>query len=125
MQRAFAAHLRPIARMYPADRHERVVPISDDAPGHRGGPITEARRDNPHREFDRLPSYRPCRNRIERFWKKRRRRATHNRLFDTLADLKRSIRNNLSYFQTVREKVRSLIRGCYPAPTDQTPSPGT
>ena len=48
-------------------------------------------------------------NPIERFWRVLRRRATHNRLFDTLADLKRSIRASLSYFQTVRARVASLV----------------
>jgi transposase len=50
-------------------------------------------------------------NPVERFWKKLRRRATHNRLFDTLADLKTSLRASLSYFQTVRRKVKSIIKG--------------
>ena len=40
-----------------------------------------------------------------------RRRATHNRLFDALADLKKSVRANLSYFQTVRQRVLTLIKG--------------
>jgi hypothetical protein len=62
---------------------------------------------------------------IERLWKKLRWRSTHNRLFDTLADLKRSVRNGLRYFQTVRSQVRSLIRGCYSATPNQTPSPGS
>jgi hypothetical protein len=39
-----------------------------------------------------------------RFWKKLRRRATHNRLFDTLADLKASLRASLCYFQTMRRE---------------------
>ena len=58
-----------------------------------------------------MPSYSPQLNPIERFWKKLRRRATHNRVFDTLADLKTSIRASLSYFQTVRQKVKSIIAG--------------
>lgn len=124
MQRAFAAHLRHVGRVYPAAEFRRVVLILDNAPWHRGGLIDEALRDNPHLEFYRLPSYSPCLNPIERFWKKLRRRATHNRLFDTVADLKRSVRNSLSYFQTVREKVRSIVRGCDPAPTNRTSSPG-
>lgn len=66
---------------------------------------------------------------IERFWKLLRRRATHNRLFDTLADLKRSIRNSLSYFQTVRRRIRTLIAGCYPQgylrPINRTTSTGS
>lgn len=124
MQRAFAAHLRHVGRVYPAAGFRRVVLIIDNAPWHRGAAIDAALLDNPHLEFYRLPSYSPCLNVVERFWKKLRRRATHNRLFDTVADLKRSVRNSLSYFQTVREKVRSLVRGCYPAPTKQTRSPG-
>ena len=111
MQEAFAAHLRHIARMYPAVRHKRVVILIDNAPWHRGKPIDAAMGDNPHLEFKRLPSYSPQLNPVERFWKKLRRRATHNRLFDTLADLKTSLRASLSYFQTVRHKVKSIIQG--------------
>jgi transposase len=124
MQRAFAAHLRHVGRVYPVAEFRRVVLILDNAPGHRGGLIDEVLRDNPHLEFYRLPSYSPCLSPIERFWKKLRRRATHGRLFDTVADLKRSVRNSVSYFQTVREKVRSIVRGCYPAPTNRTSLPG-
>jgi transposase len=116
MQEAFAAHLRHIARLYPAAEHDRVVLIIDNAPWHRGGPIDEALAACPHLEFYRLPSYSPQLNVIERFWKTLRRRATHNRFFDALGDLKRSIRASLSYYQTMRGRVRSLIAGCYPVP---------
>ena len=109
LQEAFAAHLRHVGRVYPRARYPRVVLVIDNAPWHRGQPINEALRDNPHLEFKRLPSYSPRLNPIERFWKKLRRRATHNRLFDTLADLKASVRNSLRYFQTVRSRVRSLL----------------
>jgi hypothetical protein len=111
MQEAFATHLRHVGRMYPPEQYTRVVLLIDNAPWHRGKPIDEAMRDNPHLEFKRLPSSSPQLNPIERFWKKLRRRATHNRLFDTLADLKASIRASLCYFQTVRHKVKSLIEG--------------
>jgi len=111
MQRAFADHLRHVGRMYPMDRSARVVLLIDNAPWHRGKPIDEAMAANRHLEFKRLPSYSPQLNPIERFWKVLRRRATHNRLFDTIADLKRSIRANLSYFQTVRQRVLTLIKG--------------
>ena len=50
---------------------------------------------------------------------------THNRLFDTLTDLKRSIRASLCYFQTVRQRIETLIAKCYPRPGNQTPLPGT
>jgi len=124
LQRAFAARLRQIAARYPTSRHARVVLIIDNAPWHAGEPIRQALADSPHLELKRLPSYSPQLNVIERFWKLLRRRATHNRPFDTLADLKRSIRNSLCYFQTVRSRIRSLLADCYPTPINQTPTTG-
>jgi transposase len=124
MQEAFAAHLRHVARLYPADAYKRVVLIIDNAPWHRGRPIDEALADHPHLEFYRLPSYSPSLNVIERFWKLLRRRATHNRLFDSLGDLKRSLRASLCYYQTMRVRVRSLIAGCYTSSAKRTASPG-
>ena len=111
MQKAFAAHLRHVGRMYPREQFGRVVLTIDNAPWHRGKLIDEGLADNPHLEFYRLPSYSPNLNVIERFWKKLRRRATHNRLFDMIADLKESIRASLCYFQTIRGKVLTLING--------------
>jgi len=125
MQRAFARHLRHVGRMYPKAEYRRVVLIIDNAPWHRGPSVNEALRDNGHLELYRLPSYSPCLNVIERFWKKLRRRSTHNRLFDTLADLKKSIRNGLRYFQTVRAQIQSLIHGRYTANMNQTQPPGS
>ena len=110
---AFAAHLRHVGGVYPPERCKRVVLVIDNAPWHAGGLVDEALRDNPHLEFKRLPAYSPSLNPIERFWRVLRRRATHNRLFDTLADLKRSVRNSLSYFQTVRARVASLVAKCF------------
>ena len=71
----------------------------------------EVHSENPHLSFYPLPSYSPKLNVIERFWKKLRRRATHNRLFDTIKDLKASVRNSLRYFQTVRSRLLTLIYG--------------
>jgi len=111
MQRAFADHLRHVGRLYPRAESKRVVLTIDNAPWHRGPLINEALAENPHLEFYRMPSYSPQLNVIERFWKKLRRRATHNRLFDEIADLKSSVRNSLRYFQTVRSKLLTLING--------------
>jgi len=102
MQEAFADPLRHVGRVYPKHKYQ-------NAPWHRGKPIDEALAENSHLRFKRLPSYSPQLNPIERFWKKLRRRATHNRLFDSVADLKRSIRLSLCYFQTVRDKVKSML----------------
>lgn len=125
LQRAFAFHLRQIASRYPKDKHARVVLIIDNAPWHAGEPVRQALADNPHLELKRLPSYSPQLNVIERFWKLLRRRATHNRLFDILADLKWSIRASLCYFQTVRQRLQTLIANCYPRPAEQTALTGT
>lgn len=113
MQEAFAKHLRDVATYYPARPRGRVVLVIDNAPWHRGKPIDDVLAGHPHLELYRLPSYSPKLNVIERFWKPLRRRATHNRLFDSLADLKASTRGSLCYFQTVRSRVVSLISGCY------------
>jgi transposase len=125
MQEAFAAHLRHVARIYPAERHKRVVLIIDNAPWHRGRPVDQALADHPHLEFKRLPSYSPQLNVIERSWRLLRRRATHNRLFDALADLKRSIRASLCYFQTVRGPVKGMVAKCYTRPANQKASAGS
>ena len=109
--RGMTGHYSPLA--WPS-RKNRCVPffcLIDNAPWHRGRAISEALQANPHLECKRLPSYSPQLNPIERFWKKLRRRATHNRLFDTLADLKTSLRASLCYFQMVRHKVKSIIAG--------------
>jgi len=124
MQEAFAFHLRHVGKVYPAAEHRRVVLIIDNAPWHRGQPIDEAMADNPHLEFYRLPSYSPQLNVIEHFWKKLRRRATHNRYFESLSELRRSIRASLCYFQTVRGRVRKVVAKSYPRPDNQNESVG-
>jgi hypothetical protein len=117
LQEAFAAHLRHVGRVYPAAKHPRVVLLIDNAPWHGGQAVEAALAENPHLECKRLPPYSPQLNPVERFGKVLRRRATHNRLFDTLADLKQSVRNSLCYFQTMRERVRRLLGQKWAAPT--------
>ena len=100
LQEAFAAHLRQVTARYPAGVHKRVALAIDIAPWRRGEPVDGVLADHPHLELYRLPSYSPQLNVIERLWKLLRRRATHNRRFDNSADLRRSIRDSLCYFQT-------------------------
>jgi hypothetical protein len=111
MQRAFADHVRHVGRVYPAEQYKRVVLTIGNAPWHRGPLIDAALAENPHLEFYRMPRYSPQLDVIEWFWEELRRRATHNRLFDTVADLKASVRNSLRYFQTVRGRLLTLING--------------
>jgi hypothetical protein len=86
-----------------------VVLRVDNTPWRRGPLIDHALADNPHLEFYRMPSYSPQLTVIERFGKTLRRWATHNRLFDTIADLKASVRSNLRYLSTVRSRLLTLI----------------
>jgi transposase len=122
LQEAFAQHLRHLGRLYPQEQHKQVVLLIDNAPWHAGKPVNEALAENPHLAFKRLPSYSPQLNPIERFWKVLRRRATHNRLFDSLADLKSSIRNSLCYFQTMRARVKTLLNARKKRTVNRTPS---
>lgn len=124
MQEAFASHLRHVGQMYPQEKHKRVVLIIDNAPWHRGKLIDEALAANPHLEFKRLPSYSPQLNAIEHFWKLLRRRATHNRFFESLSGLRRSIRASLCYFQTVKKRLRSLVAKSYTRLDNQKASAG-
>ncbi len=110
LQEAFAAHLRHVGRVYPAHQYPEVWLLLDNAPWHAGKVVNEALAANPHLKFKRLASYSPQLNPIERLWKALRRRATHNRLFETLADLKKSLRASLSYFQTMRQRVKTLLQ---------------
>lgn len=63
-------------------------------------------------------------NVIERFWRVLRRRATHNRLFETLKVLKRALRNSLCSFQTIRSRIKSLLEGRAKRKANRTVSPG-
>jgi transposase len=94
---------------HPKHKYPEVVILIDNAPWHSGAAMKQVLADNPHLKLKRLPSYSPQLNPIERFWKKLRRRATHNRLFDSLGDLKQSLLTSLCYFQTVRKKVKSML----------------
>jgi hypothetical protein len=109
LQGAFAAHLQDIARMYPAKTSPEAVITIDNAPWHSGARVEAILAAHPHLRLYRLPSYSPQLNVIERFWRLLRRRATHNRLFTSMAALRTTLRSNMSYFHTMRHKVLSLI----------------
>jgi hypothetical protein len=109
VQETFARHLRDIARAYPVARFPKVVILIANAPWHRGALITVVLETFPHLTVYRLPSYCPDLNPMERLWKVLRRRATHNRLFETMSLLRHALRGSLCYFQTCRHRVLSLL----------------
>jgi transposase len=109
LQQAFAVHLRDLVRAYPATLGKPVVITIDNAPWHRGRGIAEVLAAHPHLQLYRLPSYSPQLNYIERLWRVLRRRATHNRLFASMPELRTALRASLCYFQTMRHKILSLI----------------
>jgi transposase len=106
---AFAAHRRDIARASRARAHREVVIIIEKAPWHRGALREHVLAAHPPLRLQRLPSDRPQLHVIERCWRVLRRRATHNRVCARMAELRTTLRNNLCYFQTMRQKVLSLI----------------
>jgi transposase-like protein len=121
LQGALADRRRHAGRGYPAGCHRRVVLLIDNAPWGAGDPVRAALADQPPPERERSPSDSPQVNPVERFGRVLRRRATPNRLFDSLADLRRSLRSGLSYFRTMRGRVRPLVNR---QPRKRTPSAG-
>lgn len=110
LQDTFAAHLRDVARAYPATLGKPVFLSIDNAPWHQGTEMAEVLAAHSHLQLYRLPSYSPQLNLIERFWRVLRRRATHNRLFASMREVRTALRASLCYFQTMRHKVLSLIQ---------------
>src|SRR6202012_1019173 len=83
---------------------------TNSAPWDRGKPVSDVLARNPHLELYRLPSYSPNLNTIERLWKGLRRRATHNRLFEQVTEMRHALRTAIGYFQAARHRILSLIR---------------
>jgi DDE superfamily endonuclease len=110
LQQGFLAHLHDIARAYPAALGTPVILTIDNAPWHQATGLAQVLADHPQLELYRLPSYSPQLNLIERLWRVLRRRATHNRLFTTMAELRTALRASFCYFSKMRHKVLSLIR---------------
>lgn len=82
----------------------------DNAPWHRDPNIRRALEKVPHLELFRLPSDSPHLNDIERLWKLLRQRALHNRLFETPAQLQRTLRQHLRWLKRHRAPLHSLLR---------------
>jgi transposase len=125
MTQAFADHLRAVAAAYPAERHKQVVMVIDNAPWHRGPLVREVLAAHPHLRLHRLPPYSPKLNVIERLWKWLRHRGTHNRLYESLSELKSGVATAVRYLQRVPRRVLKLI-GRWPESVaqDQTVSGG-
>jgi hypothetical protein len=108
--RAFVAHRCEVARRYPARLSPEVVITIDQAPWQRGAGVEPVGAAHPQLHVERLPRSRPQLNMMERFGRVRRRRATQNRLFSSMAAWRTTRRNNLSYCQTLKQKGLSWIQ---------------
>jgi transposase len=86
-----------------------VIITIANAPWHQGAEMAEVLATHRHLQLYRLPSYSPQLNLIERLGRVLRRRATHNRLFTSMPELRAALRASFCYFQTMRHKVLSLI----------------
>ena len=109
LQQAFSSHLEQIAKRYPASKYPKVVLTIDNASWHRGKPINDVLEKHSHLKLFRLPSYSPNLQVIERFWKILRRRATHNRFFSSMTQMRKSLRNSIRYYQIFKKRLLSLI----------------
>lgn len=119
LQETFVKHIKSVGRHYSQTDYDRVVLVIDNAPWHRGEVVKQALEANPHVELYRLPSYSPELNPIERWWKLLRHRATHNRLFLTTKLLRRSLRASISYYQTVRKRITSMLGNVWEFPESE------
>jgi transposase len=108
-QPAWAAPLRDLARASPATLGKPVFVTIANAPWQRGGGSAEVLAAPPPLPRYRLPSYSPQLHVIERWWRVWRRRATHNRLFASMPELRTALRASFCYFQTLRHKILFLI----------------
>lgn len=103
LQHPCARHVRDLARAYPMAPSPRVGLVSAHAAWHKGAVVTTALNAAPPIERSRWPSYRPQLQGIERLWKVWRRRATHNRLFPRMAQLRQALRSSLERFSSYRK----------------------
>ena len=109
-QKKFVEHLEHVAKIYPAELYPKVVLTIDGASWHKGNAVKQVLEKHSHLELYRLPSYSPKLQLIERFWKVLRRRATHNRFFPLIQQMKQSLRKNISYYQTMKKRILSIIK---------------
>lgn len=107
---AMARHVRAIARPSPAGHYPRGGVVIDQASWHRGALVTAGLEAFPPLELSPLPSSSPKLQVIARFGNVLRRRAPHNRLFPTLVQRKRTLRNSLCYYQTLQPRVLSVMQ---------------
>ena len=108
-QLAFARHIKKIAQSYKASDYDEVIVVMDNAPWHKSKEVAKLLLNFPHIKLYRLPSYSPQLNPIERFWKLIRRRATHNRFFESTQKLEGALRHSICYYQTFKKHIISMI----------------
>lgn len=117
LQRAFARHLRDVARVYPPEAHPHVELVIDNAPWHRGGPIDTVLAEYPHLHLYRLPSYCPQLQPIEWLWRPVRRATTHNTLYPDVHALGDAVRREVRSLRRRPHAVLQSLGDCWHRPT--------
>jgi transposase len=95
---SFLNHIRQLQKRY---SDKEIVIVMDNHRTHR---VRELEKIEKVKPYYLLP-YSPDLNVIERLWKWLRERITHNFFFETLEELKKSIRNFFSYIANIKEQV--------------------
>ena len=107
MQQTFVKHLKQVLKKYPGDK--KIVITIDRASWHRGKLVKQFLEKHSRLELYELPSYSPCLQVIERFWKILRRRATHNRFFSSMENMRKTLQSNIQYYQVMKRRLLSII----------------
>ncbi|WP_089935195.1 hypothetical protein [Candidatus Entotheonella palauensis] len=98
LQEIFVEHLSRYRPGLSGGTHREVVITIDNALWHGDALIAQVLEAHPHLCLKRLLCYSPQLNVIERFCQVLRCRATHNRLFTSMALLRAMLRHNICYF---------------------------
>ena len=104
----FLGYLKYLLTRY---KGTKIYVIIDNGPIHQGAQITrflEAHRE--HIELERLPTYSPKFNPIEKLWKKMKNKSFHNRYFKDKKMLLKTLRNCLKYYQENADLITSVMK---------------
>lgn len=111
-QETFGAFLKQIVRHHP---EEKVHLVLDNVRYHHAKSLQPWLEANKARiELHFLPAYSPQFNPIERVWKATKKASVHNRYFESLDQLKKTLFRRFNRFQGNPSSLRGLVRSHVP-----------